>query len=101
MTTSPRFSLGFRILWWIDVAVALVVGAFFLIGLGDGSISSFNAGLWAMLLLVTAGVVFGSRALYLAGNHRLATVLALVLAVPGIIAVLFIVVLLVTQPRWN
>jgi tellurite resistance protein TehA-like permease len=101
MTNTPRFSLGFRILWWIDIAVALVVGTFFLVGLGDGSISSFNAGLWALLLLVVAVVVFGSRALYVAGHHRLAKVLALVLAVPGIIAVLFIVLILVTQPRWN
>ena len=101
VTEPPRFSVGFRVLWWIDVAVATVVGAFFLIGLGDGSISSFNAGIWALLLLVMAVVVLGSRALYLAGQHRLAKVLALVLAVPGVVAVLFIVLILVTNPRWN
>lgn len=91
----------FRVLWWFDALVAAVVICFFLIGLADGSVSSFNAGLWTVILLVLAAVLFGSRALRAAGHARTATGLLMVLAIPGVVAVLFMVLLLTTNPRWN
>lgn len=93
-----RTYLLFRACAWL---VALVVAGFFLIGLGDGSISSFNAGLWSMLLAVTFASLWGGHALHARGRTGLATLVLAVLAVPGILATLFILLILVTQPRWN
>jgi len=53
----------------MSVEHPLVVGGFFLIGLGDGSISSLNAGIWAMLLAVTITSLWGARAVRV-GAHR-------------------------------
>ena len=46
----------FRILCGIDGAIGLLVFGFFLAGLADGSVSSFNIGLWMGLLAGLAGV---------------------------------------------
>ena len=91
----------FRLLWWFDALIAAVVLYFFFAGLADGSVSSFNAGIWAMLLLGVGGVMLGSRALRAAGHHKAATSLVLLLAVPGAFAVLFMVVVLISGPSWN
>jgi hypothetical protein len=91
----------FRVLWWFDALITAVVLYFFAVGLGDGSVSSFNAGLWAMILLGLATVMVGSRALHVAGHHKTAIGLSLVMAVPGALAVLFLVIVLTTNPRWN
>ena len=55
----------FRIVWGIDVIVALVALLFFVWGINDGSVSSFNMALWVGILAALAIVVFGSRALHL------------------------------------
>lgn len=91
----------FRVLWWFDALIAAVVVYFFFAGLADGSVSSFNAGLWAAILLVVGAVVIGSRVLGAAGHVRLAITLLLVLAVPGMLAALFFIVVFTTNPRWN
>lgn len=91
----------FRVLWWFDALIAAVIGYFFLVGLADGSVSSFNAGLWTMILLGVAAVIVGSKALQSAGHHKAAIAVTLLLAVPGAIAVLFMAVVLLTNPRWN
>ena len=48
-----------RTLLGIDVSVGLVVVYFFIIGLADGSVSSFNMSLWLGLLAVVVAVVGG------------------------------------------
>ena len=74
--------------------MAAVVVVFFFWGLADGSVSSFNMGLWLGLLALVGGVVVGGRALQRAGQAALATLLLLVLAIPGLLV-------LILQPRWN
>jgi hypothetical protein len=93
--------MGFRIAWGFDAIVALVVVYFFLVGLADGSVSAFNAGLWSVLLLVVAVTVGGSLRLRRAGRKRLAWLLLAVLGLPGFAYALFLLVVLATQPRWN
>jgi nitrogen fixation-related uncharacterized protein len=87
------------------LAVALAVGAvcvyFFLWGLADGSVSSFNGGLWAILLAGVTAVPAGGCLLHANGHHRTALALLAVLAVPGLLAGLFLLLLIVLQPRWN
>lgn len=81
--------------------VAAVVVGFFLVGLGDGSVSSFNAGLWLGLLALTAGVLLGGTFLRARGRTAAAVAVLAILAVPGLLYGLFLLLILVTQPRWN
>jgi hypothetical protein len=92
---------GFWVLWGFDLLVAAVVFYFFVVGVADGSVSSFNLGLWVVILAVVAGVVFGSLGLRSAGRRRTAFGLLWVLAVPGLLFVVFFAAVLVTHPRWN
>ena len=98
---NPRGGLFFRLLWVFDLLVAVVVVVFFFWGLADGSVSSFNMGLWLGLLALVGGVVVGGRALQRAGQAALANILLLVLAIPGLGFTLFLLLVLILQPRWN
>jgi len=95
LTTFVRILLG------IDALAALVVVYFFVVGLNDGSVSSFNGGLWAGLLAGVAAVVGGGWALHAQGHRGAAVAVLLILAVPAVAAALFIALILITQPRWN
>jgi len=88
-------------LWGVDVVAALVALAFFVIGIDDGTVSSFNMMLWIALLAGLAVIVFGSNALQARGQRGLAFILAAVLAVPVLLACLFFALLLVSGVRWN
>jgi hypothetical protein len=90
-----------RALWIWDAAVTLVFVVFFLIGLGDGSISSFNIELWFLLLAFLAAVLLGGFALQSSGYRRPAAIVLLIPGVPGLIYALFLVAVLVFNPRWN
>ena len=90
-----------RILVGIDALGALVVVYFFVVGLGDGSVSSFNMGLWLAILAAVAAVIGGGIALNAKGQRRAAIGLLLVLAVPSIAYALFILLILIAHPRWN
>ena len=91
----------FRVLWWFDALIAGIVIYFFVAGLADGTVSSFNAGIWTALLLGVTAVMIGSRALRAGGQHKLALLVLLLLAVPGMLAALFLLLVLTTNPRWN
>lgn len=93
--------MGFRVLFAWDALIALVAVGFFMIGLADGSVSSFNFGLWTAILAGLAGILGGGYALRAWGRHKSAMALLLLLAVPGLVYVLFLALVLVTEPRWN
>jgi uncharacterized membrane protein len=88
-----RFEI-FWIPWGIDVIVALIFVYFFFVGLGDGSVSSFNIVLWLMILVGLAIVLGGSLALRAAARTRLATALVTALAVPSVLIGLLFLALL-------
>jgi hypothetical protein len=90
-----------RTLLGIDVLAALVVVYFFVIGLNDGSVSSFNGELWAGLIAAVAAVVGGGWALSAKGHRGAAVAVLLILAVPAVAYALFLALILITQPRWN
>jgi hypothetical protein len=92
---------AFWFLWGVDALTALVAVYFFFVGLADGSVSSFNIGIWSALLLGLGGVVFGSLALRSAGRDAWARALVTALAVPALGIGLFFAVLLLAHPRWN
>ena len=87
--------------WGIDAVIAAIVVFFFLWGLADGSVSSFNMGLWVVILGALAALVGGSLWLKSNGKLRAATVLAWVLAAPGLLVGLLFLLLIVLNPRWN
>ena len=87
--------------WTIDAVVAGIALFFFFWGLADGTVSSFNAGIWAALLGTLAIVVGGSLWLKVTGRRALGITLALVLAVPGLLVGLFFLALIIANPRWN
>jgi len=93
--------MKFWIPWVLAAIVTSVAFFFFFVGLGDGSVSSFNAGIWTLLLLGTGGVTAGSLILKRMGRPGLGALLALVLALPGVLAVLFFLLILISHPRWN
>lgn len=93
--------LLFRLLLAVDAAVAAGVLYFFVIGLADGSVSSFNAGLWAAILAGVAGVLAGGLLLNANGRRGAAIAVLTILAVPGLAFGLFVLSFVVLQPRWN
>ena len=93
--------MKFWIPWAIDAVIAAIVVFFFLWGLADGSVSTFNMGLWMLMLGGVAMVMAGSLWLRSIGRPGLGTALALVLAIPGVLVGLFFLVLIVGNPRWN
>ena len=91
----------FWIFWGIDVLVALVFVVFFFIGLTDGSVSSFNIGLWFLIFLVLGSTLLGSYGLHRAGFNGWALAVASVVALPGLMYGFFILLIIIAQPRWN
>jgi vacuolar-type H+-ATPase subunit I/STV1 len=85
----------------VDVVIAIIVLYFFLVGLADGSVSSFNIGLWLLILLGLGSILGGSLWLKTAGHPALAMVLLLILAIPGLLYGLFLLALVIAAPRWN
>jgi hypothetical protein len=97
----PKKSRAFWIFWGFDAVVAGVVFFFFLWGLSDGTVSSFNGTLWAGMLAAVGSVLFGSLALRRAGYTKAAFGVLMILAVPGLMFLLFFLAVLILQPRWN
>jgi len=93
--------MKFWILWGFDVLVALVVVYFFLVGLNDGSVSSFNMGLWTTILAVLAVVMGGSVWLKSRGQTALAVAFLLLLALPALFFAGFSILLISLPHRWN
>ena len=91
----------FRLLLAIDAVVALVALYFFFIGLGDGSVSSFNIVLWLVLLGGIAAILGGGWMLNAKGQRRAALGVLAILAVPAFLCGLLIVAMIVLHPRWN
>jgi hypothetical protein len=93
--------LLFRLLIAFDAIVAAVVLFFFCWGVSDGTVSSFNVGLWLGLLAATALSLCGGWFFYAKGNRVLALLLLLILALPGFLYLLFLLFVIIAQPRWN
>lgn len=91
----------FRILLGLDIAAAAVVVYFFLVGLVDGSVSSFNMGLWLTILIGVAAVIGVGIALRRNGYPVWANLVLLVLAIPTLLYGLFLLVVIFSGQRWN
>jgi ABC-type spermidine/putrescine transport system permease subunit II len=74
---------------------------FFVTGLADGSVSSFNIGLWLALLALAIAPLAGGIALHRQGRTGAGRLLLALLAVPAVIGGLVLLVLIVNPPHWN
>ncbi len=91
----------FWILWGFDAVITLIFLYFFFVGLTDGSVSSVNARLWFLILAASGAILLGSYWLQTNQQPGWATALLCVLAIPGLLAGLFFLLVLITNPRWN
>ncbi|MCC6717158.1 MAG: hypothetical protein IT555_04680 [Acetobacteraceae bacterium] len=91
----------FATLFALNVAAALVALTFFVIGLADGSVTSFNILIWAALLGVVFTMPWAGWAVRMRGRKRLGMLLLLPVAVPAIAAGVMLVLLLVMRPDWR
>lgn len=91
----------FRILFVINALAAAVLIYFFLEGLSDGTVSSYNGGLWAGTLAALAAILGGGVVLNAAGKRGLAIAVLLILAIPATLFGLWVLAMIVLQPRWN
>jgi hypothetical protein len=90
----------FWILWSFSALMSLVPIYFFFVGLADGSITSKNMGLWALILLIVAAVLLGS--LWLKGDHLgLSKIILLLAAIPGLFVLLYFLIVITSKARWN
>jgi hypothetical protein len=91
----------FRFLLGVDALAALVVVYFFFIGLADGSVSSFNMGLWLGILAAVAAVLGVGWTLNKKGQRAAANAVLAILAIPTLLYGLFILAVVITQPNWH
>lgn len=91
----------FWTLYGIDALIAAIFVFFFLWGLEDGTVSSFNIVLWLGTLGALAGILGGGWILQSKGLRWPAIGLLSVLAIPGFLVGLFFLALIILQPRWN
>ncbi len=91
----------YRIAFAIDVIAAAVVLFFFMWGISDGTVSSFNIGIWLVLLIGVGGILAGGWGLKAKGQNGAAIAVLAILAIPAFLAGVFVLLLIVFQPRWN
>ena len=85
----------------ISGLVCLVVVGFFLAGLADGSVSSYNIAMWVPLVGIPMAVLFVAMQLKAKGRNGAATTLLATLAIPGLLGcgfVLLMIVMSTTNP---
>lgn len=91
----------FWILWIFNALVALVPVYFFFVGLGDGSITSRNIGMWAIILLIVALILGGTMFLKSQNQLTIAKGILIVTAIPGVLALLYMLIVMTSKTRWN
>lgn len=83
----------FWISWGIDALITLVLVFFFFVGLSDGTVSSYNIIVWLVILIGLAALLLGGHWLFTHQYIIAATLLMALLAVPGILYGLFMLLM--------
>jgi len=91
----------FWFLWSIDAVIAAIALYFFFSLAAGGRVGAFNILPWLAILAALAAVVGGSIWLRSAGQHAVAIVLLLLLAIPGALFALFFLLLLILHPNFH
>jgi hypothetical protein len=91
----------FWTLWTVNALIGPIALFFFFWGLADGSVSSFNIGLWTTVLAALAVVIGGSLWLKSRGQRRLGASLLMVFALPGLLYAAFLIIVIASGESWN
>lgn len=91
----------FATLFALNVAVALVAFAFFIIGLADGTVTTFNILLWGGLMGVLFSVPMAGWLLRVRGRRRLGTVVLVPLAGVAVLGGGALLVLMMSHGTWR
>ena len=91
----------FWTLWAVNAVIGAIALLFFFWGVSDGSVSSFNIGLWTMVLAALAVVIGGSLWLKSRGRRKLGVSLLLVFALPGLLYAAFVIIAIASGASWN
>ncbi len=91
----------FKTMYGFDVLVALIILYFFFVGIGDGTVSSFNIVLWLVILSALAAILGGS--LWLKSHHHimLAVTTLLIITIPALLFVSYFLIAILGNGRWN
>jgi hypothetical protein len=84
-----------------DLIALMTAMTFFAIGLTDGSVGSFNIVIWTALMAFLGGIFWIGRRLRSNDRPRLATAVLGIVAIPALLGGLFMLIVLIAQPRWN
>jgi len=99
--SKPSRGWLFWALFLAALAVSVVAVFFFGVGLSDGTVSSFNAGIWTFLLLLSLGVPLAGWQFHARGWRRAAYLVLSVLALPGLVYLLFILLMFTSATSWQ
>jgi hypothetical protein len=91
----------FWFLWFIDAVIAVVALYFFFSLAAGGRVGSFNILPWLAIFAALAAVVAGSVWLRSAGQHAVAIVVLLLLAIPGALFALLLLLLVILHPNFH
>ena len=91
----------FGTLFALNVAVALVAFGFFIIGLADGTVTTFNILIWGAMMGVLFSVPMGAWLLRVRGQRRLGIAVLLPLAGVAVVGALAVLVMIVAPPSFR
>lgn len=93
--------ITFWILWIFNALMSLIPIYFFFIGLEDGSVDGSNMALWMGILAVVGLLLGGTYWLKTKGQVLAAKVLLWLSTVPCLLVILYFVIALTSNGRWN
>ncbi len=91
----------FKIIYGLNAIVALIIFYFFFAGIADGTVSSYNAALWLMIIAALAAILWSSLWFKSHDHIILAFATLLVLAIPAILFALYFLIAILGNGRWN
>jgi hypothetical protein len=91
----------FGMLFAINILAALVAFGFFIIGLADGSVTTFNILIWGAMLGTLFSLPFLAWLMRLRGHGRVGMVLMLPVAGVAVVAALAMLIMVVSPPSWR
>ncbi len=93
--------LLFKIIYGFDAIIAIVIFYFFLVGIGDGSVSGFNIIAWIAIIFALAAIFYGSIWFKSHNYPLLAYATLLVLAIPSFLCMLYFLIAILGDGRMN
>jgi len=93
--------ITFWILWIFNALMSLIPVYFFFIGLQDGTVDGSNMGLWLGILAVVGLLLGGTHWLKNKGQVVAAKVLLWLSTVPCLMVILYFVIAITSNARWN